>query len=116
VGNRRRCVSSVSRVVAADRYDSERGSDSVTDSVVEARGLKRDYSFGKEIVHALCGVSFDVPAGDYVAIVGPSGCGKSTLLNLLGAVDRPTSGSVTIGGTAVSALPDNAATRFRLTN
>ena len=54
--------------------------------------------------------------GEYVAIVGPSGCGKSTMLNLLGAIDRPTRGSVTIGGTAVSALPDRDATRFRLTS
>jgi len=88
----------------------------VTDAVVEARGLKRDYSFGKEVVHALCGVSFDVPAGDYVAIVGPSGCGKSTLLNLLGAVDRPTSGSVVINGTDVARMTDREATSFRLHN
>jgi putative ABC transport system ATP-binding protein len=54
--------------------------------------------------------------GEYVAIVGPSGCGKSTLLNLLGAIDRPTSGRVAIGGTAISSLPDREATRFRLTH
>ena len=85
-------------------------------AVVQTRGLKRDYSFGKEVVHALCGVSFDVPAGDYVAIVGPSGCGKSTLLNLLGAVDRPTSGSVVINGTDVARMTDREATSFRLHN
>jgi putative ABC transport system ATP-binding protein len=62
------------------------------------------------------GVSLDVAQGEYVAIVGPSGCGKSTLLNLLGAIDRPTSGSVSIGGSSVSTLPDKAATRFRLTH
>jgi len=67
-------------------------------------------------VHAVRGVSLDVAQGEYVAIVGPSGCGKSTLLNLLGAIDRPTSGSVSIGGSAVSTLPDKAATRFRLTH
>jgi putative ABC transport system ATP-binding protein len=85
-------------------------------SVVQARELKRDYSFGKEVVHALSGVSFDVPAGDYVAIVGPSGCGKSTLLNLLGAVDRPSSGSVVINGTDVAQMSDREATSFRLHN
>jgi len=85
-------------------------------TVVQASGLARDYSFGKEVVHALCGVSFDVPAGDYVAIVGPSGCGKSTLLNLLGAVDRPTSGSVVINGTDVARMTDREATSFRLHN
>jgi putative ABC transport system ATP-binding protein len=89
----------------------------VTDSaVVQARDLTREYSFGKEIVHALSGVTFDVPAGDYVAIVGPSGCGKSTLLNLLGAIDRPTRGSVVINGTDVAHMNDRDATSFRLRN
>jgi putative ABC transport system ATP-binding protein len=86
------------------------------EAVVQARGLTRDYSFGREIVHALCGVSFDVAAGDYVAIVGPSGCGKSTLLNLLGAIDRPTRGSVVINGTDVARMADREATSFRLRN
>lgn len=84
--------------------------------VVQARDLTREYSFGKEIVHALSGVSFDVPAGDYVAIVGPSGCGKSTLLNLLGAIDRPTRGSAAVNGTDVARMNDREATSFRLRN
>jgi putative ABC transport system ATP-binding protein len=83
---------------------------------VKARDLTREYPFGKEIVHALSGVTFDVPAGDYVAIVGPSGCGKSTLLNLLGAIDRPTRGSVVINGTDVARMNDRDATSFRLRN
>ncbi len=85
-------------------------------AVVQARDLTREYSFGKEIVHALSGVTFDVPQGDYVAIVGPSGCGKSTLLNLLGAIDRPTRGSVVINGTDVARMNDRDATSFRLRN
>jgi putative ABC transport system ATP-binding protein len=85
-------------------------------AVVQARELRRDYSFGKEVVHALCGVTFDVPAGDYVAIVGPSGCGKSTLLNLLGAIDRPSGGAVVINGTDVARMTDREATSFRLRN
>jgi len=85
-------------------------------TVVEARGLTRDYSFGKEVVHALCGVTFEIMDGDYVAIVGPSGCGKSTLLNLLGAIDRPTRGSVAINGTDVAQMSDREATSFRLRN
>ena len=80
------------------------------------RDAHRDYPRSGEPVHAVRGVSLDVAQGEYVAIVGPSGCGKSTLLNLLGAIDRPTSGSVAIGGSAVSTLPDKAATRFRLTH
>jgi putative ABC transport system ATP-binding protein len=69
---------------------------------------------GEERVPALRGVTFDVEGGDYAAIVGPSGCGKSTLLNLIGVIDRPTSGSVSIGGDRVDQLPDAKATEFRL--
>lgn len=85
-------------------------------SLVEARDLARDYRFGADDVHALRGVTFDIEEGDYVAIVGPSGCGKSTLLNLLGAIDRPTRGSVKIRGQAVGDLRDREATLFRLRN
>jgi putative ABC transport system ATP-binding protein len=84
--------------------------------LLSVRDVHRDYPHLGEPVHAVRGVSLDLMGGEYVAIVGPSGCGKSTLLNLLGAIDRPTTGTVTIGGTAVSSLPDRDATRFRLTN
>ncbi len=82
--------------------------------VVSVRGLRRDYPMGDEIVRALRGVSFDIGAGEHVAIVGPSGCGKSTLLNLLGVIDRPTAGEVRIQGRDVGGLPDREATAFRL--
>ncbi len=81
---------------------------------VEVRDLVREYRMGDERVAALKGVSFTVSRGDYAAIVGPSGCGKSTLLNLLGVIDRPTSGTVSIGGERVDQLPDGRATEFRL--
>jgi putative ABC transport system ATP-binding protein len=84
--------------------------------VVSARELSRDYDFGAERVHALRGVSFDIGEGDYVAIVGPSGCGKSTLLNLLGAIDKPTGGSVSIRGKAANGMRDRESTEFRLRN
>ena len=83
-------------------------------AIVEARQLVREYPMGSARVAALRGVTFDVEAGEYAAIVGPSGCGKSTLLNLLGVIDRPTSGSVSIGGERVDALSDARATAFRL--
>ena len=84
--------------------------------VVAARELSRDYDFGAERVHALRGVSFDIAEGDYVAIVGPSGCGKSTLLNLIGAIDKPTRGTVSIRGEAANGMRDRKATEFRLRN
>ena len=83
-------------------------------ATVEVEDLVREYRMGEDTVHALKGVSFTVQQTDYVAIVGPSGCGKSTLLNLLGVIDRPTSGNVSIGGERVDGLSDARATEFRL--
>jgi putative ABC transport system ATP-binding protein len=83
-------------------------------AILEVRNLVREYPMGSERVAALRGVSFDVEAADYAAIVGPSGCGKSTLLNLLGVIDRPTSGTVSIAGERGDQLPDARATEFRL--
>ena len=83
--------------------------------LVVARDVHRDYALAGTAVRAVRGVTLDVTAGEHLAIVGPSGCGKSTLLNLLGAIDRPTRGTVAIDGTEVSALADRDATRFRLT-
>ena len=83
-------------------------------SAVTLVDVHRDYPLAGEAVHALRGVSLDVEEGAYVAVVGPSGCGKSTLLNLMGAIDRPSRGTVTIAGRDVGALSDREATRFRL--
>jgi putative ABC transport system ATP-binding protein len=83
-------------------------------ALVVARDLTRDYHMGEELVHAVRGVSLDVDEGDSLAVVGPSGCGKSTLLNLLGGIDRPSSGRVEIGGERVDRMRDADATRFRL--
>jgi putative ABC transport system ATP-binding protein len=83
-------------------------------ATLQVRDLVREYRMGEEVVSALRGVSFTVEQTDYVAIVGPSGCGKSTLLNLLGVIDRPTSGQVSIAGERVDQLSDARATDFRL--
>ncbi len=77
--------------------------------------LRKDYVLKGETVHALRGVSFEVPEGDYVAIMGPSGSGKSTLLNLLGCLDRPTSGSLYLGDEDVSVLSDDQLSWVRAT-
>ena len=82
--------------------------------LLSARDLTRDYAMSGGVVHAVRGVSLDVRAREYVAIVGPSGCGKSTLLNLLGAIDEPSSGTVMFGGRNVTGLSDRGATLFRL--
>jgi putative ABC transport system ATP-binding protein len=84
--------------------------------IVSIRDVRRDYALGAERVHALRGVTLDIAERDYVAIVGPSGCGKSTLLNLVGVIDQPTSGTVTIAGRRVDAMTDREATLFRLNN
>jgi len=85
-------------------------------TIVSVRDVHRDYPLGGDRVHALQGVTLEVESGDYVAIVGPSGCGKSTLLNLIGVIDKPTSGTVAVAGKRVDAMSDGEATRFRLHN
>jgi putative ABC transport system ATP-binding protein len=78
--------------------------------------LTKDYVLKGETVHALRGVTFDVPQGDYVSIMGPSGSGKSTLLNLLGCLDRPTRGSLFLGDSDVSLMSDDQLSRTRATS
>ena len=81
--------------------------------ILEARDLTKRYQLGGEVVEALRGVSLTVDEGEFVAIMGPSGSGKSTLLQLLGGLDRPTSGEVVLEGETVSKLSDEQATRLR---
>jgi putative ABC transport system ATP-binding protein len=82
--------------------------------VARVRDVRKDYPMNGERVHAVRGVSLEIEAGSYSAIVGPSGCGKSTLLHLIGGIDTPTSGSVEILGTPLEGLRDSALTRLRL--
>jgi putative ABC transport system ATP-binding protein len=86
----------------------------MSDILLSTHDVERSYHMGGELVHAVRGVSLDVARGDYAAIVGPSGCGKSTLLNLIGGIDRPDAGSVTIDGERIDRMADRDATRFRL--
>jgi putative ABC transport system ATP-binding protein len=81
--------------------------------ILEARGLVKQYRLPGEVVEAVRGVSLSVLPGEFVALMGPSGSGKSTLLQLLGGLDRPTSGEVLLGGEAISRLSDDDATRLR---
>jgi len=76
-------------------------------TLVEAVNLTKTYMLGKVPVEALRGVNLKVEAGDFVSILGPSGSGKSTMLNLIGALDKPTSGKLLIDGVDISKLNDN---------
>lgn len=82
-------------------------------ALIEARNLVKLYKMGDETVHALDGVSFAIDKGEYCAIVGPSGSGKSTLMNILGGLDKPTSGSIVIDGADMLKLDDEGLALFR---
>jgi len=81
--------------------------------MIELRDVNRTYAIGSASVHALKAVSLTIVDGEYVAVMGPSGSGKSTLLNVLGCLDRPTSGTYRLDGTDVMALDDVGVSRVR---
>lgn len=81
--------------------------------ILQTENLKKIYGNGSTAVHALDGVSLSVEQGEFVSIVGTSGSGKSTLLHMLGGLDRPTSGNVTVDGNDIFSLKDEALTIFR---
>jgi len=81
--------------------------------IVQLEALHKTYQIGPVTVEALRGVTLEILAGDYVSIMGPSGCGKSTMLNLLGCLDRPTSGRYWLGGDDVSRMNDDALSATR---
>ena len=82
-------------------------------TILETRDLRKVYGSGDTEVRALDGVNLTVEKGEFVAVVGTSGSGKSTLLHMLGGLDRPTSGTVTVDGRELSALKDEELTIFR---
>src|SRR5512145_2245819 len=81
--------------------------------IVELLDIWKTYRMGAVVVEALRGVSITINASEYVCIMGPSGCGKSTLLNLLGCLDRPSSGTYRLGREDVSQLEDDALSAVR---
>jgi len=83
-----------------------------TSPEVSCRALKKVYEGARPVV-ALDSVDLDVPAGEFLAVVGPSGGGKSTLLHLLGGIDRPTSGTLAVGGRDIGSLSDDERTLYR---
>jgi len=83
------------------------------DVVVSVRDVSREYHLGGEVVRALGGVTIDVYRGEYLSIMGPSGSGKSTLFNMIGALDNPTAGTVTVHGIVISKLTRMYQARLR---
>jgi ABC-type lipoprotein export system ATPase subunit len=90
-------------------------SDAADTCVLRARGLRKEYGKGDGLVRAVDGVDLDIDAGETVAIMGPSGCGKSTLLHLLGGLDRPSGGEVSLNGRRIDNISEKALARMRRT-
>jgi putative ABC transport system ATP-binding protein len=90
-------------------------SDAADTSVLRARGLRKEYGKGEGLVRAVDGVDLDIVAGETVAVMGPSGCGKSTLLHLLGGLDRPSGGEVSLNGRRIDDISEKALARMRRT-
>jgi putative ABC transport system ATP-binding protein len=82
-------------------------------SLVRVRGLDKKYQRGNEEIHVLQGLNLDVDAGDFVAFMGPSGSGKTTLLNLLGGLDLPSAGSITVAGDEITRMSAGKLTDWR---
>ncbi|MGH9714351.1 MAG: ABC transporter ATP-binding protein [Candidatus Acidiferrales bacterium] len=82
-------------------------------SLIEIRGLDKTYRRGDEEIHVLQGLNLDVDKGEFVAFMGPSGSGKTTLLNLLGGLDVPSRGSITVSGDEITHMSGNKLTEWR---
>jgi putative ABC transport system ATP-binding protein len=82
-------------------------------ALIQVRNVAKTYKRGSEEIHVLQGLNLDIDAGDYVAFMGPSGSGKTTLLNLLGGLDVPSEGSITVAGDALSAMSRKRLTEWR---
>jgi putative ABC transport system ATP-binding protein len=83
---------------------------------VEVHNVRKTYQRDSQSIPVLDGLTLDIPDGDFVALMGPSGSGKTTLLNLIGGIDRPTSGSVVVGGENLAALKPKQLARWRSRN
>jgi len=89
----------------------------VPDNVlVRANGLHKEFRRGSERIDVLQGVDLEIPPGDFLALMGPSGSGKTTLLNLLGGLDKPTRGTITIAGQQIDTMSSGQLARWRASN
>ena len=85
-------------------------------ATIEVENVRKVYHRDAEELVVLDGITVEVPDGDYVALMGPSGSGKTTLLNLIAGIDRPTSGTVTVAGTELTALSERELAQWRSRN
>ncbi|HYL04865.1 MAG TPA: ABC transporter ATP-binding protein [Thermoanaerobaculia bacterium] len=85
----------------------------MAENLVRVRDVHKFYQRGAQRLDVLDGLSLDIPRGDFIALMGPSGSGKTTLLNLLGGLDRPSSGTVEVGGDGIDRLSNNQLARWR---
>ena len=85
----------------------------MTQPLIQTRDLAKEYRMGDNVVRALDGVTLDIDAGEFVAVMGPSGSGKSTFMNLIGCLDAPTAGQYLLAGENVSGLSDDALSGIR---
>ena len=85
----------------------------MSDILARLENVSRIYQKGKETVEVLHQLNLEIPNGDFIAIMGPSGSGKTTLLNLLGGLDKPTAGTVTVGGAELSSMSNSQLSRWR---
>ncbi|MCZ6500257.1 MAG: ABC transporter ATP-binding protein, partial [Gammaproteobacteria bacterium] len=81
--------------------------------LVDLQGVRKVFQRGPETIHVLENLRAEVPEGDFLALMGPSGSGKSTLLNLIGGIDRPTSGDISVGGQDLNSLSESALGKWR---
>ena len=82
-------------------------------SLVHVRGLDKTYARGGEVIHVLKGLNLDIDSGDFVAFMGPSGSGKTTLLNLLGGLDVPSAGTISVAGDEITHMSASKLTAWR---
>jgi len=85
-------------------------------SMVQVRNATKVYTRGKQKVEVLHGLTLDIPKGDFVALMGPSGSGKTTLLNLIGGLDQPSSGEISVGGSRIDKLSSGQLAKWRAQN
>jgi len=88
----------------------------MAESMVQIRNVTKVYERGRQKIEVLHGLTLDIPRGDFVALMGPSGSGKTTLLNLIGGLDQPTAGEITVGGRRIDQLSSGQLAQWRAHN